>query len=88
MSDDDQARTIRMHAINTVLIELMSQRIKSEVGKLLEAGQSIDQINEQLASIVFYWDGWRETALQKCLAEFDDHEPPHTDNVRPLRPVN
>ena len=72
MSENDDTRARRMFSVNEALIQIMSERIKVEVGKLIDAGASTDQINESLQHIIFFWDHWREDMLQQIVATFDD----------------
>jgi len=77
----------RCYSINEALIRLMGERIKAEVGKMIAAGASIEQVNETLPHIIFFHDAWREETLQRFMAEFADLERPRpTDDVASLRP--
>jgi len=44
----------RCYSINEALIRLMDERIKAEVGKMIAAGASIEQVNETLPHIIFF----------------------------------
>ena len=71
---DEETRARRMYSINEALIEHMGQQIKREVGKLIDAGRSVDEINEALVHVVVFWDQWREDTLEKIMQTFDEAE--------------
>src|SRR5262245_27215467 len=83
----EETRKRRAYSINEALIAIMKTRIKAEVGKMIEGGASVEQVNESLPHIVFFHDAWREETLQRLMSEFDDLERPRpTDDVVSLRP--
>jgi hypothetical protein len=75
---DETIRARRTNAVNELLISVVKTRVKAEADKLFGAGVSIEQINQSLPHIIFFWDCWRETMLQQCMAELDGLEHPRT----------
>ena len=74
-------------AVNEVLIRLMCERIKIEVGKMIDAGASVEQVNDVLPDVLLYYETWRRETLDRVMREFDDLERPRpTDDGTSLRP--
>ena len=86
MTDDIRAR--RLWSINEILVRITGERIKTEIGKLIEAGASGDQVDAALAHVIFHWDAWREGMLQQLVDQFDgiDGQPAEVTPLRPGRP--
>lgn len=76
------------HAVNEVLIKLMGERIKQECSKLLDAGMSIDEINQTLAEdILPFYESWRRETLARAMREIEGMTATPDDRapVTPLR---
>lgn len=73
-------------AINEVLIRLMCEKIKTECGKMIEAGATIEQVNSVLPDMLIYYEGWRRETLNEVMRAFDDPNQPSHDPT-PLTPL-
>jgi hypothetical protein len=70
--------------INAVLLALVTDRVKAECSKMLEAGATAEQVNNVLPDILAHYTQWQKDALARCLFDLERPLPPASGTL--LRP--